>query len=119
MCGMKAYSEDLRLRVLTALDGGISRADAATTFRVSLSSIKRWRAQHKTVGHLRPKRPSGRPRAIGRSAEARLRLQITTTPDATLPEHISTWTREQGRLLSRWTMSRALKRLRWSRKKRP
>ena len=115
---MKAYSEDLRVRVLTALDGGMSRADAATTFRVSLSSIKRWRAQHTAVGHLRPKRPTGRPRLIGRTDEARLRLNLTSTPDATLPEQVSTWTREQGRSLSRWTMSRAIKRLRWSRKKR-
>jgi transposase len=115
---MKAYSEDLRLRVLAALDGGMSRADAATTFRVSLSSIKRWRAQHTAVGHLRPKRPSGRPRLIGPSAEARLRLHLTAAPDATLPEHASAWTREERRSLSRWTMSRAIARLRWSRKKR-
>ena len=115
---MKAYSEDLRIRVLRALDSGMSRADAATTFCVSLSSIKRWRAQHATLGHLRPKRPSGRPRAIGPSAEARLRIQLTATPDATLPEHVSTWKREQGRSLSRWTISRAIARLRWSRKKR-
>jgi transposase len=115
---MKAYSEDLRLRVLAALDGGISRTDAASTFRVSLSSIKRWRAQHTALGHLRPKRPTGRPRAIGVGDEARLRIQLTTTPDATLPEHLSTWKRQQGRSLSRWTLSRSIKRLRWSRKKR-
>ena len=116
---MKAYSEDLRIRVLRALECGMSRADAATTFCVSLSSIKRWRAQHMTVGHLRPKRPTGRPRAIAPTSEARLRRQLTATPDATLPEHVSTWKREQGRSLSRWTISRAIARLRWSRKKSP
>lgn len=115
---MKAYSEDLRIRVLAALDGGMSHGDAAATFQVSSSSIKRWRARHAALGHLRPTRPPGRPRAIGPSAEARLRAQLTATPDATLPEHITAWTREQGRSLSRWTMSRAIRRLRWSRKKR-
>ncbi|SRR6266498_4485834 len=114
---MKAYCEDLRLRALAALDGGMSRADVMTTFRISLSSIKRWRAQHTAVGHLRPKRPTGRPRAIGPSDEARLRMVLTTTPDATLPEHVSNWQREERRSLSRWTMSRAIARLRWSRKK--
>jgi len=114
---MKAYSEDLRHRVLAALDGGMSRADVMTTFRISLSSIKRWRTQHTAVGHLRPKRPTGRPRAIGPSDEARLRMVRTTTPDATLPEHLSTWQREGRRALSRWTISRAIARLRWSRKK--
>jgi transposase len=114
---MKAYSEDLRQRVLAALDSGMSRADAVSTFRVSLSSIKRWCAQRTALGHLRPKRPPGRPRAIAHNLEARLRLQLDATPDASLPEHLDTWSREQGRSLSRWTMSRSIKRLRWSRKK--
>jgi transposase len=118
MRGMKAYSEDLRIRVLSALDGGMSRTDAASTFQVSLSSIKRWRAQQAALGHLHPKRPTGRPRKIAASAEALLRLQLVAAPDATLPEHISTWQRDQGTSLSRWTISRAIARLRWSRKKR-
>src|SRR6266498_553905 len=94
---MKAYSEDLRQRVLAVLDSVMSRADAVTTFRVSLSSLKRWCAQRTALG--------------------RLRLQLDATPDATLPEHLDTWSREQGRPLSRWTMSRSIKRLRFSRKK--
>ena len=61
---MKAYSEDLRSRVLAALDGGISQTQAAQTFQVSVSSIRRWRGQLSTHGHLHPKRPSGRPRKI-------------------------------------------------------
>ena len=115
---MKAYSEDLRSRVLAALAGGMSRAQVARTFQVSVSSIRRWRAQHVAVGHLRPKRPTGRPRRIGRSAETQLRAQLSASPDATVPEHVSAWTREQGTALSRWTMSRAIARLRVSRKKR-
>jgi transposase len=114
---MKAYSEDLRQRVLTALDSGMSRADAVGTFRVSLSSIKRWCAQRTALGHLRSKRPPGRPRKITQNLEARLRLQLDARPDATLPEHLDIWSREQGRLLSRWTLSRSIKRLRFSRKK--
>lgn len=115
---MKAYSEDLRIRVLAALDGGMPLAQVARTFQISVSSIRRWRAQQAALGHLRPKRPSGRPRRIGPSAETRLRAQLNAAPDATLPEHVSAWTHEQGTSLSRWTMSRAIARLRWSRKKR-
>jgi transposase len=114
---MKAYSEDLRQRVLAALDNGMSRADAVITFCVSRSSIKRWCAQRTSLGHLRPKRPTGRPRKITADLETRLRRQIEATPDATLPEHLDTFSREQGRSLSRWTLSRAIKRLRFSRKK--
>ena len=115
---MKAYSEDLRTHVLAALDGGMSRAQAARTFQVSGSSIDRWRAQRSTLGHVRPKRSTGRPRRIAPSVETCLRAQLRASPDATLPEHVSTWTREQGASLSRWTMSRAIARLRFSRKKR-
>jgi transposase len=114
---MKAYSEDLRQRVLAALDGGMSRAEAARTFQVSGSSIDRWRAQRCALGHLRPKRSPGRPRKIALSAETRLRAQLSASPDATLPEHIRTWLDQQGASLSRWTMSRAIARLRISRKK--
>ncbi len=92
---MKAYSEDLRIRVLAALDGEMSVAQVARTFQIS-----------------------GRPRRIGPSAETRLRAQLNASPDATLPEHVSSWTHEQGASLSRWTMSRAIARLRVSRKKR-
>jgi len=115
---MKAYSEDLRMRVLAALDGGMSQAQVAHTFQVSLSSIRRWRDQQAALGHLHPKRPPGRPRKIGRSTETQLRAHISAAPDATLPEHVSAWAREQGTSLSRWTMSRAIARLRLSRKKR-
>lgn len=114
---MKAYSEDLRIRVLAALAGGMSRAQVARTFQVSGSSIDRWRAQRNALGHVRPKRPTGRPRRIAPSAETRLRAQLTASPDATLPEHIRTWAREQDTSLSRWTLSRAIARLRVSRKK--
>jgi transposase len=114
---MKAYSEDLRQRVLAALDNGMARAEVVSTFRVSLSSIKRWCAQRTSLGHLHPKRPTGRPRLIAHDREAQLRIQLDATPDATLPEHLDTWSRQQGRSLSRWTLSRSIKRLRWSRKK--
>ena len=114
---MKAYSEDLRIRVLAALDDGISRAQAARTFQVSGSSIDRWRAQRSALGHLRPKRSPGRPRKIAQSAETSLRAQLSASPDATLPEHIRTWADQQGTSLSRWTLSRAIARLRISRKK--
>ncbi len=115
---MKAYSEDLRIRVLAALDGGMSVTQTASTFQVSVSSIRRWRTQQAALGHLRPKRPPGRPRKIAPSTETRLRAHLSATPDATLPEHVSAWAQEQGISLSRWTMSRAIARLRISRKKR-
>ena len=39
---MKAYSKDLRLRVLDACDCGMSRREVAETFSVSVSTVKRY-----------------------------------------------------------------------------
>ncbi len=39
---MDAYSKDLRLGALTALDRGMPRKEATGTFGVSPAKIKRW-----------------------------------------------------------------------------
>jgi transposase len=39
---MSGYSEDLRTRIVSAVEGGMSKAQAARTFSVSLSSVKRY-----------------------------------------------------------------------------
>src|SRR5947209_12774664 len=40
--GMKAYSQDLRQRVLRAVDAGQRQAEIAKTFTVSVATIKRY-----------------------------------------------------------------------------
>jgi len=39
---MSGYSEDLSTRVVSAVGGGMSKDQAAHTFSVSLSSVKRY-----------------------------------------------------------------------------
>jgi len=39
---MSGYSEDLRTRIVSAVESGIPKARAARTFSVSLSSVKRY-----------------------------------------------------------------------------
>ncbi len=56
---MKAYSQDLRERVLRAVDLGCPRPDIVQFFGVSLATIKRYLKQRREEGHVRP-------RAIGR-----------------------------------------------------
>jgi transposase len=117
---MKAYSEDLRSRVLAAVDAGMSKCEAACVFAVSRSTIKRYAQQRRETGDLAP-RPRGgaRPRAIGPAHHEALRAQLAAAPDATLAQHAATWEREQGVRVSLWTMQRAIARLDWTRKKRP
>jgi transposase len=117
---MKAYSVDLRTRVLAALDRGMPRKEAVTTFRVSLPSIKRWIATYKATGSVAPRATRGGPAlTITPVQEQELRVQLEAFPDSTLAEHAQHWNAAHGTSLSRWTLGRAIARLGWTRKKSP
>jgi transposase len=46
---MNAYSKDLRLKVLSAIDRGIPRKEVQDLFGISRSTIKRWlKKRHQT-----------------------------------------------------------------------
>jgi transposase len=49
---MKAYSVDLRQRVLAAVDRGMARSEVAATFGVSVATIKRLVALRRTQNDL-------------------------------------------------------------------
>lgn len=115
---MQPYSTDLRVRVLDALDAGMSRLEAVRIFQVSLGSIKRWLRLRRTLGDLSPKRPSGRAPSITPEQYAHLRVQLEVAPDASRAEHAAQWNADHGTTLSAWTLGRAIRRLDWSRKKR-
>jgi transposase len=69
---MKAYSQDLRERVLRAVDQGYPRTEIVQLFGISLSTLKRYLKQRREEGHVRPKAIPGRPpqkRAQGLSFE--------------------------------------------------
>ncbi|NJO83948.1 MAG: transposase [Blastochloris sp.] len=115
---MKAYSLDLRERVLSALDRGMPRADVVTTFNVSLASLKRWLVARRDTGDLAPRAPSGgfAPTITPTHDEA-VRAQVAAFPDATLDEHAARWNAEHGTAISQWTIGRAMRRLELTRKK--
>lgn len=115
---MKAYSLDLRTRVLAAIDGGMERAEAVRTFQVSLGSIKRWLRLRQISGSLAPRPRKGKTASISAVQLATLRFQLEEFPDATLAEHAARWNADHATTLSPWTLGRAIRRLGWSRKKR-
>ena len=47
---MRAYSEDLRRKIIEATERGVSKAGSARLFGVSLSSVKRYAILGKCVG---------------------------------------------------------------------
>jgi transposase len=114
---MKAYSQDLRERVLRAIDQGKSRNDVVDLFGVSLSTIKRYLRQRSQTGHFQQKKIPGRPPKKQAKLQEKLLAQLEAHPDATLQEHCDLWEKESGIKVSIMTMSRAIDISGWTRKK--
>jgi transposase len=84
---MRAYSADLRQRILTAVQRGEhSIRQIARLFCVSLSTVVRLLQLHRQTGSLRPRPPGLKPRALDEAAEAHLLELVREQPDATLAE---------------------------------
>jgi transposase len=115
---MKAYSQDLRQRVLRAVDDGNRQAEVAETFAVSVATIKRYLKQRRETGHLLPKAIPGRPAKKGAVLQAHLRTQLEAHPDATREEHCRLFQAEYGIQVSTASISRTRAALGWTRKKR-
>jgi len=108
---MKAYSKDLRLRVLAAVDRGMPRREAARTFGLSVSTVKRYLKLRRETGGVEARSipgPLARKREI---LEEVLPAQVQRNPDLTLAEHCELLEDERGLGVSTATVSRALKSL--------
>jgi transposase len=115
---MKPYSEDLRWRVVRAVSRGTPRKDVAGQFAVSMPTIERWLRRRRETGGLAPKPVPG-PAALKTEALlAALPERMVEHADATLADQCSWWREVSGVEVSTATMSRALTRLGWTRKKR-
>src|SRR5258708_15751110 len=114
---MKAYSYDLRQCVIRGGDQGRSRAEIVTMFAISLATLKRYLKRQRETGDVRAKPIPGRPSKKGTVLQAGLQSQLEAHPDATLAEHCRLWETTQGVQVSSATMSRAIQRLNWTRKR--
>ena len=84
---VKSLSDDLRVRVVAAVEAGASRRQAAARFGVSVSSAIRWVRRWRDRGEVGA-RPQGGDRRSGRiEAQAGFLLgQVERRPDVTLAE---------------------------------
>lgn len=84
---VKSLSDDLRVRVVAAVEAGASRRQAAARFGVSVSSAIRWVRRWRDRGEVGA-RPQGGDRRSGRiEAQAGFLLgQVEQSPDVTLAE---------------------------------
>jgi transposase len=108
---MRAYSLDLRLKIVQALDRGLPPSQVAAAFGVGVSSVRRYRQQWRATGDLAPRPIPGDTPLIGREQYPALRAQVARQPDATLAEHCQAWEQATGVRVSLATMSRTLTRL--------
>jgi transposase len=115
---MKPYSEDLRERVVAAVERGEKRAAVVETFRVSLPTVKRWLKQRRETGSLAPKPIPGPSAVKGDALVEALPVRLAEHADATLEEHCTWWEETTEVTVSTATMSRAITALAWTRKKR-
>jgi len=84
---MKAYSMDLRERVLADSDDGMSTAEVAEAHRVSTAWVRRLKQRRRETGEVAPRvaRP-GPPPILAGDAD-RLRQVVRANPDRTAAEY--------------------------------
>jgi len=103
----KGLSEDLRWRVISAVEAGMSCRRAAARFGVSASSAVRWVREWRESGRTAPRRQGGD--RLSRRIEAHaafLLAEIEAAPDRTLEELRALLIHERGVRVSNSTVWR-------------
>jgi transposase len=91
----KPYSEDLRERVVAAVEGGLSRRKAASLFGVGISTVINWVRRWRETGRLTAKPMGGDHRSRLTRERAWLLERVEAQPDVTL-EELRDQLRERG-----------------------
>ena len=112
-------SNDLRLRVVRAIDGGLSRRAAAAKFDVSISSAVRWHQRYSRTGSIAPAAIGGDRHSHRAEAHAaKVLAWIEENRDITLVE-IADRLAAEGHSFAPATIWRLLDRHDYTLKKRP
>ncbi len=113
----ESHSEDLRRKIVEAVERGTPKSEAARSFGVGISSVKRYvSAAHEGRSLAPKKRPGSKPK-LDEGARRLLETDLERRPAATLPERREFLRRACGVSVSDSTISRVPRRLGWSRKK--
>src|SRR5687767_3168239 len=115
---MSGYSVDLRERVIQARQEGKTQAWIAHTFRISVSSVKRYIERFERTGSVEATQQQRQQPIIHAGYKAAIDALVERLADASLEEYCEAWERESGQRVSIQTMSRTLMRFGWPRKKR-
>jgi len=116
----RALSDDLRQRVVEAVDGGMSRRAAAARFGVGVSTAIKWVRRWRETGSWAARKSGGdvRSHRIDAFRDEILGL-VTATPDMTLGEIAAHLARTHGVRVALSTVFRFFRRHGVTYKKRP
>jgi transposase len=114
---MSGYSEDLRRRIVSSVEDGMSKAQAARTFSVSLSSVKRYVEKAHRGESLAPKKRPGSAPKLDDMAMKLLEDDLSERSFVSLRERCDYMEAISGISVSRSTMCRAIARIGPTRKK--
>jgi transposase len=115
---MAAYSEDLRRKIVDAVERrGMGQNQAARTFDVSLSSVKRYLRKSRQGGSLSPGKAPGKRPKIDERARKLLEGDLMERPFATLRDRCEYLRAVAGLEVSRSVVCRTVKRMGSTRKK--
>jgi transposase len=99
----RAYSEDLRVRLVRYVEGGASARSAAKLFGVSASTSVKWMQRWRRDKSVAPNPVRGHRRALLEGHADWLLELIDAKPDLTL-EEIRTQLKKRGLRVSLWTV---------------
>ncbi len=114
---MKAYSVDLRKKIVESVRRGISKSETARRFGVNRSTVKRYVKRLDESGPLAPERRPGKRPKLDQAAMRLLEEDLEARPWATHRQRSEFLFAVCGVEVSEATVCRATKRLGHSRKK--
>jgi transposase len=114
---MKAYSKDLWEKIMEALRRSMSKAQAARTFGVGISTVKRYATKAQRAEPLEPAKAPGKRPKMDKQVRKLLEVDLNERPFVTLRERCDYIEAISGVSVSRSTMCRAIARLGSTRKK--
>jgi transposase len=83
---MKAYSEELRRKIVDAIGRGVPKAQAAPNFGIGISTVKRYATKARRGEPLQPGKAPGKPPKIDERVGKLLEEDLKEHPFAALRE---------------------------------
>jgi transposase len=114
---VRPYSEDFRQAVVRAIElDGLKKVEASQLFNVSRNTINLWLQRKATTGTLKPTPNSGGLQSTTKITDwAKFEAFVQDHGDKTQSEMAQLWDGD----ISQRTISRALRKIQYTRKKRP